>query len=106
MCLSEAKVRGVIIKNSKLLVISIVITLSSIFFDKFKDYSNFKHGLGLPFKFLEYYDYNIPKNNLKLLSLDNITKINFRVDMFLFSVLAIFVILKYFIKLYYKKEKR
>lgn len=93
-------------KNSKLLVISIVITLSTIFFDKFKDYSNFKHGLGLPFKFLEYYDYNIPKNNLELLSLDNVTKINFKVDMFLFSVLAIFVILKYFIKLYYKIIKK
>ncbi|WP_434629503.1 hypothetical protein PQ691_11015 [Thermoanaerobacterium thermosaccharolyticum] len=93
-------------KNSKLLVISIVITSATIFFDKFKDYSNFKHGLGLPFKFLEYYDYNIPNNSLELLSLNNITKISFRVDIFLFSVLIIFVILKYSIKLYYKKVKR
>jgi|GEM_PF-3597574 len=92
-------------KNSKLLVISTIITLSTIFFDKFKDYSNFRHGLGLPFKFLEYYDYNIPKNNLELLSLDNITKISFRVDTFLFSVLIIYLILKYSIKLYYKKRK-
>ncbi|MGB9680417.1 MAG: hypothetical protein ACPL3A_10650, partial [Thermoanaerobacteraceae bacterium] len=82
-------------KNFKLLIISIVITLSTIFFDKFKDYSNFKHGLGLPFKFLEYYDYNIQNNKLGLFSLDNITKISFRVDIFLFFALVIFLILKY-----------
>ncbi|MDK2806312.1 MAG: hypothetical protein PWQ94_1476 [Thermoanaerobacterium sp.] len=92
-------------KNSKLLVISAIITLSTIFFDKFKDYSNFKHGLGLPFKFLEYYDYNIPNNNLELFSLNNITKISFRADIFLFSVLIVFLILKYSIKLYYKTIK-
>jgi hypothetical protein len=104
--LSKVNERWGIMKNSKLLNISMVITLSTIFFDKFKDYSNFKHGLGLPFKFLEYYDYNMPKNSLELFSLDNITKISFRVDIFLFSVLVIFLVLKYSIKLYYKYEKR
>ncbi|SNX53664.1 hypothetical protein SAMN05660242_1224 [Thermoanaerobacterium sp. RBIITD] len=91
--------------NTKLFIISTIIVFLTIFFDKFSNYNYFTHTIGLPIKFLVFYNDTLPANNLFLFSLNNITKINFRIDLFLLSILIVYFILISLIKLYSKLFK-
>lgn len=88
--------------KNKLIVISMILPLVSLFFDKYKDIGSIRHGLGLPFKFLWFMGKTVPNSRWLFFLPDNLIKINFRVDIYLFCVLIIYLFLNILEKIYLK----
>lgn len=76
-----------------LIIISIIFTLSTIFFDGITQYAGLSKAVGLPFNFFWYMNTDLPTNRLLMFDINNLIKISFRIDLFILSVLVNFFII-------------
>lgn len=86
--------RVLIISTKKTFVLSVVITLLTVFIDKFSEIENFGFGIGLPFNFYFYMNSEMPKSFFEIVASSTFSTISFRVDLFFLNVLLYYFIIR------------
>lgn len=88
--------------KKKPLCLSFILPLITIFFDTYatKDYSY--HGLGLPFNFFWYVGTALPDNRFEFFIPDNIIRVAFKVEVYLFDVLLFYIVILIIQKIFSK----
>jgi len=79
--------------NKAILSISVILPILSIFFTPINYDGGIKYGFGLPFNFLLYYSFDFPSNRIEIFKLGNLTKIAFRLDVYVICVIIVYFVL-------------